>query len=199
MRSKNYGMYTKEGNAKVAEIVAYSTDPIQAIDELKELAKTEGFEEASDTAVKDIVYVAVGKSMVFRAGEVAREAHAGQVDKVGVFYIEHPIRVAQSLKDPYQKAVAMLHDVLEDTDMTEEELRDRFPSFVVDAVVRLTHKKGEPYTDYIDRVKESCLAVEVKSADLKDNLDLERLSQLDNETIGRLVKKYTRAQRQLAY
>lgn len=103
---------------------------------------------------------------------IATLKHAGQFDKQGVPYIEHPTRVAESLHDPGLKIVALLHDTIEDTDCTRDELlRNGIDTVFVDMVCALTHSKDEPYLDYIRRLKKTKPEViPVKLADIRDNL-----------------------------
>lgn len=113
-----------------------------------------------------------------RAVETAVCAHAGQTDKGGNPYINHPLAVAEKLKEEELKLVAILHDVLEDSSITAEELLKKgFPQDVVEAVKVLTHKKGDPdtYEQYIERVSKSRMAKQVKISDLQHNLDLTRI------------------------
>jgi (p)ppGpp synthase/HD superfamily hydrolase len=129
------------------------------------------------------------------ADRYAAERHAGQTDKTGEPYIGHPRRVAGRLATPTQKAVALLHDVLEDTGTTREDLRDvGFPDIVIEAVDRLTRRTDESFDDYLHRVAGSELASAVKRADIADNADPERLARIpDPETRARLTEKYRRA------
>ena len=125
--------------------------------------------------------------------EIATLAHKGQKDLAGIDYIEHPKKVANFLNSNEEKAVAYLHDVLEDTSLTEKDLLQmEIPNDIVIAVKVLTKEKGESYTKYIERIKENKLACKVKTADLKHNMDLSRIpkpSKIDYER----VKKYERA------
>lgn len=128
---------------------------------------------------------------VTAAAELASTAHAGQLDKSGAPYIDHPKRVAQKLAgDEQAMTVALLHDVLEDTGVTEEELRAAFDAQVVDAVVAITHPKHEPYDVYYQRVRANPLALRVKLADIHDNLEPWRLAKLSTEERSRLLEKY---------
>lgn len=107
------------------------------------------------------------------AERIAREAHHGQKDKSGVDYIEHPRRIADALRDEDAKAVAWLHDVLEDTPMTPKALSDAgIDSRIICAVLCLTRKSTETYKQFIERIASNGdrLAVQVKLADLQDNL-----------------------------
>jgi len=129
------------------------------------------------------------------AERIAREAHLDQVDKSGEPYIGHPQRVAARVQGDVPKAVAWLHDVLEDTDLTESDLRDSvgFPDHIVDAVVALTHLPNEPNLVYWHRVRVNQIARVVKRADIADNTDPQRMALLDEPTRNRLSRKYALA------
>lgn len=131
--------------------------------------------------------------MMERALEIALKAHAGQEDKAGVPYINHPLTVATFCAgDPLAMTVALLHDVVEDTDYTFEDLEKEFPKEVIDALRLVTHPEGEPYMDYITRIKESgnTTALKVKIADMRHNMDITRLDEPDARAIWRLEEKY---------
>ena len=114
--------------------------------------------------------------MLNKALEIARNAHAGQVDKGGDTYIFHPVRVALHCRTETEKIVALLHDVVEDTDVTLDDLRkEGFDTEVLDALQCLTRIEGEDYMDFIQRVATNPLATQVKMHDLKDNMDVSRL------------------------
>lgn len=129
-----------------------------------------------------------------RAIDIATEAHAGQVDKAGQPYIEHPIRVMCKLHDEPAKIVAILHDVLEDcpTWSASRLAGEGFDEEVIDAVVALTRVRGETYDAFIDRVALNPLAARVKVADLRDNMNLRRLPTLTEADVQR-NNKYARA------
>lgn len=131
--------------------------------------------------------------MVSAADALAEQAHAGQTDKAGRPYIEHPRRVASRFTDPILRTVALLHDVVEDTQVTLNDLHRQFPTVVVNAVDALTHRKGEDRATYYRRVRSNERARKVKLADVDDNADPERLALLDETTRDRLVVKYTKA------
>ena len=136
--------------------------------------------------------------MIDIALAIARKAHAGQVDKAGVDYIQHPLYVASQVKTEQEKAVALLHDVLEDSDITAADLLAYgLSNEVVTAVQTLTKKKGQSYQDYLGKVKSNNLARVVKLADLKHNSDLSRLKTVSNTDYER-VKKYKNAIRYLS-
>jgi len=111
-----------------------------------------------------------------RAVCIMLEAHAGQVDKGGVSYVNHPIYVALQMSTEDEKIVALLHDVVEDSDLfTIEYLRSEFGDTIVDAVDALTKRVNEPYVEYLERVKSNELARRVKVEDIKHNLDIFRI------------------------
>ena len=133
------------------------------------------------------------QSMVDLALSIARQAHEGQLDKAGVDYIEHPIYVASQVDTEEEKAVALLHDVLEDSPITAEELLIAgLPVEVVTAVKLLTKKPMQDYQAYLETVKTNPLARVVKLADLKHNSDLSRLPSISAKDRERL-KKYKKA------
>jgi len=133
------------------------------------------------------------------AKAIATIAHRGQFDKGGEPYIGHPQRIVDSFDGTSDsarlKVIAWLHDVLEDTDLTRDDLHDAGIGWsqIVD-VERLTKIKGEPNEDYYRRVRESGPARLVKLADIADNTQPGRLAKLDDETVGRLIRKYAKAQ-----
>ena len=136
--------------------------------------------------------------MIDIALAIAKKAHAGQVDKAGVDYIQHPLYVASQVKTEQEKAVALLHDVIEDSDVTADDLlASGLSNEVVTAVQTLTKKKGQSYQDYLEKVKSNNLARVVKLADLKHNSDLSRLKTVSNTDYER-VKKYKNAIRYLS-
>jgi Guanosine polyphosphate pyrophosphohydrolases/synthetases len=125
--------------------------------------------------------------------KIARKAHKGQVDKAGVDYIQHPIAVAHMLLTDEEKAVAYLHDTLEDTEYTAQDLLDAgINDDVVTAVVIITKKQGQEYFEYLSAVKSNVLARAVKIADLTHNMDLSRLQIVTEEDILR-IEKYRKA------
>ncbi|MED3634536.1 GTP pyrophosphokinase [Bacillus thuringiensis] len=127
------------------------------------------------------------------AHEIAKKAHAGQVDKAGVDYIKHPEAVASFVNTAEEKATAYLHDVLEDTEITDADLLSAgIPHNVVEAVQVLTKEKYMPYFEYLSRVKENSLARTVKLADLKHNSDRSRLARITDKDLKRL-EKYRKA------
>jgi hypothetical protein len=136
-------------------------------------------------------------SYVEKALMIANAAHLGQRGKsgrIGEPYFFHCLRVMMRGKDDEEKAVGVLHDALEDTDVTARELlQEGIPLHIVQAVVAISHKPGEPRVDYYERLKQNDLALRVKRYDLDDNTDPERMALLDKETKRRLTKKYKKA------
>lgn len=131
--------------------------------------------------------------MLEKAMILAAKGHMGQMDKGGQPYILHPVRVMLRCRTIEEKTVAMLHDLLEDTDYTEQDLKaEGFSEEVIAAVVCLTKTGGEDYTEYIERICGNKLAARVKLADLMDNMDLNRLPGLTPKDFQRL-EKYIRA------
>lgn len=119
---------------------------------------------------------------------IAKLAHQGQKDKSGEPYIHHPMTVASYLEDPELKAIAMLHDTIEDTSVTYEDLLSVFGNNIADTVLCLTHQKEEDYFDYIRRVKKDPAARLVKLADIRHNMLPERNQNLDEKGRKRLEK-----------
>ncbi len=132
-----------------------------------------------------------------RALEIAVESHKNQKQKDGTPYALHPIRLSMSLESEEQKIVALLHDVVEDTDWTFEDLvREGFSESVIEALRLLTHTDGSLYEDYIERLASNSLAKAVKKADLADNMDFKRIPEPTERDFARL-QKYHRAWRRL--
>jgi (p)ppGpp synthase/HD superfamily hydrolase len=111
-----------------------------------------------------------------KALEIAAQAHAGQKDKEGLPYILHPLRVLNGVEGEEAQIVAVLHDVVEDTTVTLDDLRRAgFSETVLAAVQCVTHGNDEPYAEYVVRCKANAIARQVKLADLHDNARLSRL------------------------
>ncbi len=132
-----------------------------------------------------------------KAMQIAIKVHNGQVDKGGNDYINHPIRVSENCSLDEDKIVALLHDTIEDGDITAEYLiMQGFPHDIVDAVLSVSRNKDEGYFDFILRCKANPIGRRVKIADLKDNMDITRLNELTEKDINRL-KKYHKAYKML--
>jgi (p)ppGpp synthase/HD superfamily hydrolase len=127
-----------------------------------------------------------------KALKISFNAHKDQVDKSGMPYVYHPFHLAEQMDDEYSTCVALLHDVVEDTDMTLDELSEIFPKEVTDAISMMTHDDSIPYLDYVREIKNNPIAAKVKLADLKHNSDLTRLDVIDNKALER-VEKYKKA------
>ena len=130
-----------------------------------------------------------------KAEALAKKAHAGQTDKSGKdYYTVHVHAVSDMALEwgLYAATAALLHDTLEDTSVTEEELRALFPPAIVDAVVCLTRKPEEEYMDYVRRCKHNAIAKPVKMCDLANNMDLDRIKEVTPKDQNRILK-YARA------
>ena len=130
-----------------------------------------------------------------KALRIAYDAHHGQLDSNGIPYIFHPLHLAEQMEDEISCCIALLHDVVEDTDITPEQLAEDFPAAVVDAVKLLTHNPDTDYFDYVRAIKCSPIAVKVKLADLAHNMDTSRFAgvEVPKERIGYFRDKYTKA------
>ena len=130
-----------------------------------------------------------------KAMVIAYNAHHGQVDHGGVPYVFHPFHLAEQMTDEFTTCVALLHDVVEDTSVTLEELAVDFPKEVIDAVALMTHDEAVPYLDYVEKIKDNPIARTVKLADLTHNSDRTRLETdgNDEDAIRRYANKYKKA------
>ena len=121
---------------------------------------------------------------------IALRAYTGKTDKASREYIHHPLRVMAKMGTDLEMSAALLHDVLEDSDITAQELlAEGIPAEVVEAVLFLTKDQNETYQDFIARVKKNKLATRIKIADIEDNIDVLRLASLDEADLAR-VQKY---------
>lgn len=124
---------------------------------------------------------------------IATKAHFGQKDKAGKPYILHPLRLALGMNSPDEQIVAVLHDVLEDSNFEIGDfVQYSFSKNILNALVCLTKRDGESYMEYIQRVKTNKIATAVKLCDLKDNLNITRLLSLNDKDFSR-IKKYHEA------
>lgn len=136
-----------------------------------------------------MIYTALTK----KAMKLAFQAHKNQVDKSGMPYVFHPFHLAEQMTTEETAVVALLHDVVEDTDCTLQDLIAMgYPASVTDALALMTHDKSVPYLDYIAKIKDNPIAKAVKLADLRHNSDLSRLDTVDEKAIRR-VEKYKKA------
>lgn len=129
---------------------------------------------------------------VEEAEAFAAKMHEGQTDKAGRPYIEHPRAVASMVDGETEKVVAWLHDTVEDTPATIEQIREMFGDEIADAVAAMTHDKSVPYMDYVRNIKKNPIARKVKMADLSHNMDLSRLANVTEQDLERM-EKYKKA------
>lgn len=127
-----------------------------------------------------------------QAIELATRLHLGQVDKAGKPYIGHPLRVMNAVEGETAKIVAVLHDTVEDTPLTVEEVETLFGTEVAVAVQALSKAEDEDYFDFIDRVLQNPISIQVKIADIQDNMDLSRLATVTDRDLKRL-ERYRKA------
>jgi (p)ppGpp synthase/HD superfamily hydrolase len=124
-----------------------------------------------------------------RAIELAASAHLHQTRKDGSPYILHPLRLMLQMPDPDSQMAAVLHDVVEDTPWTLEQLKaEGFPGAVIEAVALLTHDDDTPYEEYVKKIATNTIARQVKLADLRDNLDLLAIPELSEKDLQRAAK-----------
>ena len=136
-------------------------------------------------------------NMTKKALKLSFEAHKDQIDKSGMPYVYHPFHLAEQMKDENTTIVALLHDVVEDTDITIDDIRKMgFNEEVCEALKLMTHDDNVPYIEYVKKLKSNPIAKTVKIADLKHNSDLTRLDTVDEKALKR-VEKYKRAMEEL--
>ena len=127
--------------------------------------------------------------MTKKAIKVMFEKHKNQVDKAGMPYVLHPLWVAEQMNDEIRTTVALLHDIVEDTDMTFGQLLELgFPADVIECLKLLTHEPGVEYFEYIKKIATNEIATSVKMADLCHNSDLSRLNEITNKDLLRAEK-----------
>ena len=135
--------------------------------------------------------------MTKKALKLSFEAHKDQVDKSGMPYVYHPFHLAEQMQSESETVVALLHDVVEDTEYTLDDIKEMgFSDEVIDALVLMTHDESVPYMDYVAKIKSNPIATAVKLADLKHNSDLSRIDTVNAKAIKR-VQKYIDAVRLL--
>ena len=136
--------------------------------------------------------------MIYTAGtkkalKLCFEAHKNQVDKSGMPYVFHPFHLAEQMKTEETTIVALLHDVVEDSDYTLKDLSEMgFDKCVMEAIALMTHNDDTPYMDYVLAIKENPIAKAVKLADLRHNSDSSRLDVIDEKALTRR-EKYLKA------
>lgn len=127
--------------------------------------------------------------------ELACKAHKGQVDKAGQPYILHPLRLMLKFKNTQEQIVAVLHDTIEDSDMTLKDLANYgFSELILDALDCLSKRENEGYEEFIKRILPNDLAKKIKIEDIKDNLDLTRIESINNEDLKRVSKYHNSLQ-----
>ena len=128
-------------------------------------------------------------NLIDTALAIALRAHTGIVDKAGQPYILHPIRIMLKMHSDEEKATALLHDVIEDSNITADDLRaEGIPETVIRAVLALTKQDNETYTAFVLRAKQHPIARKVKIADIEDNLNVLRIKQLTEKDLSRIAK-----------
>ena len=127
----------------------------------------------------------INTKLTRKAMIIAYNAHKNQFDKSGVPYIYHPIHVAEQMKTENECIVALLHDVVEDTEITLEQLESIFSDEIIEPLKLLTKDNITSYYDYIMRIMKNPIAKSVKIEDLKQNLDLTRLDVITEDDIKR--------------
>ncbi|MEI6329021.1 MAG: GTP pyrophosphokinase [Pseudanabaena sp.] len=129
--------------------------------------------------------------------KIAEKAHAGQFDKAGKPYILHPLTVMAQMDDVEGKIVAILHDAIEDSDLTITALSEQgFPELITEAIAAITKLDGELYDDYLLRVMGNAIALKVKIADVRHNMDISRIANPTVKDFQRL-EKYQKVLNQL--
>lgn len=139
--------------------------------------------------VDKLIYTAMTKKAI----TICFQAHKEQLDKSGIPYVFHPYHLAEQMTDEITVTVALLHDVVEDTEFMLEDIQAfGFPEAVITALALLTHDANVPYFDYISNIKSNPVACKVKLADLRHNSDTTRLEAVDSKALAR-VEKYRKA------
>lgn len=134
----------------------------------------------------------INTKLTRKAMIIAYKAHQNQFDKANIPYIYHPIHIAEQMDTELECIVALLHDVVEDTDITLNDLEKEFPQEVIDLLKILTHDKKIDYIEYIEKVKTNPIATKIKIADLKHNSDITRLENITTTDLKR-IEKYKKA------
>lgn len=140
----------------------------------------------------------INTKLTRKAMIIAYEAHKNQVDKSGVPYIYHPIHVAEQMNTENECIIALLHDVVEDTNVTFKQLEEVFSKEIIDILKLLTREENIEYDEYIKRIKNKSIACKVKIADLTHNLDKTRLDFVTEVDVKR-NEKYKKALQILYY
>lgn len=132
--------------------------------------------------------------LTYLAMRIAYDAHHGTLDKNGAPYIFHPFKVADRMDDEISAAVALLHDVVEDTEVTFDDLRHKgIPESVIGPLVLMTHNDGSEYMEYIRKIGTNPIAAKVKLSDLAHNMDSSRYTRPMTEYEKQREEKYRTA------
>ena len=134
--------------------------------------------------------------MIEKALKLILTHHEGQTDRAGKPYVLHPITVMTYVETDVEKVVALLHDIVEDTDVTLDHVREIFGDTVAEAVGLLTHLEGDTYTQYVEKLAYHPIARKVKMADMKHNMDISRIPYPKQKDFDR-VRKYEKKLRYL--
>ena len=122
----------------------------------------------------------------------AFKAHEGQLDRSGIPYVNHPLHLAEQMDTEDETVVALLHDIIEDTEYTADDLSALgISEAALEAILLLTHDDAVPYLDYVRKLKDNPLARKVKIADLRHNYDLTRLEEVTEKDIARFRKYWS--------
>lgn len=136
-----------------------------------------------------MIYTATTK----KALKLCFQAHKEQLDKSGLPYVFHPFHLAEQMDTEDTTVIALLHDVVEDTDYTLDDLTKLgFSASIIEALALMTHDPKMPYLEYVEKISSNPLAAKVKLADLRHNSDLSRLDAVDSEAMAR-IEKYAAA------
>ena len=142
-----------------------------------------------DTSFSNSKAIEEYAKLLDKAAHICVSKHAGQRDKMGRAYFQHPMRVAMRCASDDEKIVALLHDTIEDTDVTAEYLlAEGFPQYIVDAILSVTKREGENYNDFVARAAQNPIGRVVKLHDIEDNLDVFRLDAVTPDMAARFTK-----------
>lgn len=135
--------------------------------------------------------------MTKKAIKLMFEKHKDQVDKSGMPYVFHPFHLAEQMDDEETTITALLHDIVEDTNTTFEDLRELgFSDNVINALKLMTHDKNVDYFEYVKNISKNPIARKVKIKDLEHNMDTSRLDEVTDKDLER-VKKYKKCHKYL--
>lgn len=135
--------------------------------------------------------------MTKKAIKLMFEKHKDQVDKSGMPYVFHPFHLAEQMDDEETTITALLHDIVEDTDTTFEDLRELgFSDNIINALKLMTHDKNIDYFEYVKNISKNPIARKVKIKDLEHNMDTSRLDEVTDKDLER-VKKYKKCYKYL--